>query len=351
MSSERTEQATPKRRKDARKRGEIPRSTELTAAIALLVATLFFRWYGPYVSGIIATTMQRSFTDLRQPDFTTLIVRNMLWDFGTTLARAVAPLSGVIILVSFVSSIGQGGFVVAPTLIKPDFKRVNPANGLKRIFSKRGAFDTAKSVAKLVIIGVVSYPVIRSSVEGFATLTGADPVAIGRAIGSALSDVALRVSAVYLVLAGADYAFQRWDHEKKLRMSLQEVKEEHKTTEGNPEIKARVRRIQRQMARGRMMAEVPSATVVLTNPTHIAVALQFDMQSMGAPVVVAKGTDVVAERIKQIAREHAIPVLENKPLARALHQSVEVGGEIPVALYEAVADVIAYVYRIRSRTA
>jgi flagellar biosynthetic protein FlhB len=134
-------------------------------------------------------------------------------------------------------------------------------------------------------------------------------------------------------------------------MTLQEVKEEHKTTEGNPEIKARVRRIQRQMARGRMMSEIPNATVVLTNPTHIAVALQFDMQSMGAPIVVAKGTDVVAERIKQIAREHAIPVLENKPLARALHQSVDVGGEIPVALYEAVADVIAYVYRIRSRTA
>jgi flagellar biosynthetic protein FlhB len=350
-ASERSEQATPKRRRDARKRGEVPRSTELTAAIALLGATLFFRWYGPYAVRSIGTLMRGSLGELHQPDLTPTMLQTMLYDAGMGFGKTIAPLMGVVLAIAVVSSVAQGGFIFAPTLLKPDFKRINPVTGLRRILSKRGAFDTVKSILKLAIIAAVTYPLVRSNIERFAALTGSDPVAIGAAIGAAMSQLALRTSAVYLILAFLDYGYQRWEYERKLRMTLQEVKEELRSTEGSPEIKGRIRSIQRQIARRRMMAEVPSATVVLTNPTHLAIAIRFDMRAMTAPLVVAKGAGTVAERIKVIAREHGILVMENKPLARALYESVEVGTEIPVALYEAVADVIAYVYRIRMRTA
>lgn len=351
MSEERTQQATPKRRRDARKRGEVPRSTELTAAAGLLTATLFFRWYGPYLANSATSLMRDSFTQLHQPDMTPLVIRGLLWDAGLSFGKAIAPLLAMMVVISLVCSIAQGGFVIAPQLAKPDFKRINPASGLKRIISKQGAFNTVKSLVKLGIIGAITYPLVRQSISDFASLTGSDPVQIGKAIGSSLSSLALRISAVYLVLAFVDYGYQRMAHEKKLRMTLQEVKEELRQTDGNPEIRARVRSIQRQIARRRMMADVPSATVVVTNPTHLAVAIKFDIYTMPAPLVVAKGGDVVAERIKALARQHGVLVMENKPLARALYESVEVGTEIPVALYEAVADVIAYIYRLRMRTA
>lgn len=347
--SERTEQPTAKRRRDARKRGEIPRSTELTAAVALLSAVVFFRWYGPYAVRTIADLMRGSFSVIYQPDFTVLTARNLFRDAGMTFARVAAPPALVVLCIGVVSSVAQGGFVVSMTRIKPDFKRVNPASGLKRLLGKQGAFDTAKSVVKLLVIGGVTYPLLRQNVADFATLTGSDPGAVGGALGSAISALSLRASAAYFMVAVVDYGFQRYQAEQRLKMTVQEVKEEHRSTEGNPEIKARVRRIQRQMARGRMMNDVPSATVVLTNPTHLAVAIRFDMRETPAPVVVAKGSDQVAERIKDIARQHAVPVMENKPLARALYQVVDVGTEIPMSLYEAVADVIAYVYRLRTR--
>lgn len=349
MSEERTEQATPKRRKEARKRGEIPRSTELTAAVGLLATVAFFRWYGPYAADGIGAVMRGSFTNLHQPDMTSQTLQMLLMDNGMAFARIIAPLMALVMVVGVGVSVGQGGFVFSTQQVKPQFNRINPASGFKRILSKRGAFDTVKAIFKLVVVGAVAWPLLREDVERFAALTGADPAGVGTALADAVSQLALRASAAYFVLAVVDYGYQRWEFEKKLRMTLQEVKEELRTTEGNPEIKSRIRRIQRQLARGRMMQDLPSATVVVTNPTHIAVAIKFDLMTMSAPVVVAKGSGKVAEKIKERARLHAIPVLENKPLARALFKMADVGGEIPVGLYEAVADVIAYVYRLRTR--
>jgi flagellar biosynthetic protein FlhB len=349
MSSERTERATPKRRREARKRGDVPRSTELTAAIALLTAIVFMRWYAPYVVRQISNMMTDNFSQIYQPDFSVLTIRTFLWAGGMTFGRVALPLAGLVCAVAIVSAVLQGGFVISMSRVKPDFKHINPASGFKRIISKHGAFDTGKALFKLAAIGAVTYPVLRQHVVGFATLTGSDPHAVGAALGSALSSLGLRASAAYLVLAACDYAYQRYDYEQRLKMTLQEVKEEHRQSEGNPEIKSRIRRIQRQMARGRMMSAVPTATVVVTNPTHLAVAIRYDLRVMPAPIVVAKGSGEVAEKIKALAREHAIPVMENKPLARALYQVADVGAEIPLALYEAVADVIAYVYRLRMR--
>jgi flagellar biosynthetic protein FlhB len=311
--------------------------------------TVFFRWYGPYIFDHISAVMQGTFSDLHRPDMTTLVLQDLFWNTGLLFARVMAPLFGIVMLLGVVTNVGQGGLVFSTHQIKPQFTRINPASGAKRILSKRGAFDTVKSIIKLAVVGAVAYPVIKESVVGFATLTGADPVNVGKTLASSMSDLALRASGAYFILACLDFGYQRWEHEQKMKMTLQEVKEEMRSTEGNPEIKSRIRRIQRQMARGRMMQDVSSATVVVTNPTHIAVAIKFDFQTMPAPIVVAKGTGKNAERIKQKAREHGILVMENKPLARGLYKLADVGAEIPIQLYEAVADVIAYVYRLRTR--
>lgn len=348
MSAERTEQATPKHRSESRKRGDIPRSTELTGAIMILSMVLFFRWYAPYAMEQISNVMRHYFANLYQPEFSIGDLQYLLWSVGTVFARVMAPILALVIVLSVTSTIMQGGLVFAWKRIKPDVNRANPAKGMKRLASKSGAFDSGKAIMKLIIVGAVTYPLIRHDVEYFAGLTGSSPVMVGRAIGSALSDLALRTGGAFLVLAMIDYGYQRWEFEQKLKMTKQQVKDEHRQNEGNPEIKARVRRIQRQMARGRMLQNVPSATVVVTNPTHIAVAIRFDLRSTPVPLVVAKGSGEVAKRIKEMARSHSIPIIENKPLARALHQLADVGTEIPFTLYEAVADVIAYVYGLRS---
>lgn len=349
MSEERTERATPKRRSDARKKGDVPRSQELTSAIALLAAIALLRWQGTNAISAISTQMQLLFSSLSGSDLTPLAVQSLGWESGMVFARALGPLVGVIITVSIASNVAQSGPVFSLTAIKPDFNRINPGRGLKRIFSKRGLFESGKAMAKLAIIAGLTYPVLREQISRFAALTGADPGTIGGAIGSTLSAVAFRAAGAFFILALIDYGYQRWDYERRIRMTRQELREEMRQTDGNPELKSRIRQLQRQLGQGRMMAEVPNATVVVTNPTHLAVAIRYEAEGMAAPVVVAKGSGMMAERIKEVARKHAVPVIENKPVAQALFKTAVVGKEIPIALYEMVADVIAYVYRLRGR--
>lgn len=346
MSAERTERATPKRRQEARKRGQVARSAELPSAAALLGAILVLRWYGGYAAETLGRQMQTLLGGVNGRDMTPLGLQQLGWQTGMTVLRVTGPLLAVTAVIAVGSTLAQSGLVFSATGLKPDFNRLNPAKGVKRIVSKRGAFEMVKSFVKLGVVAAVTYPLVRADIERFGSLTGSDPATIGRALTSALGALALRGGAAYFLLALLDYAFQRRQFENSIMMTRQELREEHKQAEGNPELKARIRRVQRQMGRRRMMSAVPSATVVLTNPTHLAVAIRFE-SSMAAPVVVAKGSGHVAERIKEIARRHGIVVMENKPLARALHQGTQVGAEIPVALYEAVADVIAYVYRLR----
>nr|PZN67407.1 MAG: flagellar biosynthesis protein FlhB [Sphaerobacter thermophilus] len=351
MAEERTERATPKRRQDARRQGDVPRSAELSAAAGLLGALAFLQWYGGQAAGALTGYFRGTFGGLSPSDLTPLAIQNLAWESGMVFARVVGPLVAVVLVVGIAAGVAQTGPVFALAALKPDFKRINPAAGLKRIFSRRGAFETFKALVKLVIIAALTYPVLRAEVAHFASLTGAHPVSIAEAVGRTLVKVGLRAAGAFFILALADYAFQRWEYERRLRMTRQELREELRQTEGNPELKSRIRQLQRQLARGRMMHAVPKATVVVTNPTHLAVAIRYEMRTMPAPVVVAKGSGLTAERIKQIAREHAVPVVENKPLAQALYRMADVGAEIPVALYEAVADVIAYVYRLRTRPA
>lgn len=348
MSSERTERATPKRLHDARQRGQVPRSAELSAATGLLALVAFFHWYASYAVANVTGAMREIFTSISNPAVTLPALQHLGWDASLVFARVVAPLLAVALVVGVLVNVIQTGPVFSLKPLVPDFGRINPKQGISRILSKRGAFEAGKAMVKLAIIGGLTYPLLRRDLEEFAALTGSDPAAIVSALGGALGELTLRAGGAFFLLAVLDYGFQRWDFAKRMRMTRQEVREELRQAEGNPELKARIRRIQQQLARGRMMAAVPQATVVVTNPTHLAVALRYE-PAMPAPIVIAKGRGHTAERVKALAREHAIPVVESKPLAQALYRMADVGAEVPVALYEAVADVIAYVYRLRGR--
>lgn len=347
MASERTERATPRRREQARRRGQVPRSTDLTSALALLASAFFLPWYAAWAGRSLWTYLQRSFGEPLPRDLSPERVLELTWISGTTFLQLTLPILALFLFVGMGATLAQAGVVFAPEVLKPDLRRIDPFAGFGRLFSRRSLFETGKALFKIGVVIALTYPLIRRDLPRYADLTGANPSIIARAIGLSIRDLVLRISAAYLALAIADYAFQRWDLEQRLRMTRQEVKEELRQTEGDPEIKGRIRRLQRQYAMQRMMAQVPQATVVVTNPTHLAVALRYESGKMRAPVVVAKGAGAVAERITAVARQHAIPVLRNQPLAQALFRSVEVGQEIPTKLYEAVADIIAYVYRLR----
>ncbi|GBD21066.1 Flagellar biosynthetic protein FlhB [bacterium HR28] len=350
MASERTERATPRRREEARKRGQVPRSADLTSALALLAGAFFLPWYANSAATKLWGYLERTFREPLPHDLTAPQVLELAWVSGTTFLQLTLPILGLFLLVGVASTLLQAGVVFAPAVLKPDLRRIDPIAGFQRLFSRRGLFETAKALVKIAIVLAVTYPLIRGDLPRYADLTGAEPLVIAQALGQSIRDLAVRIGAAYLALAVLDYGYQRWDLEQRLRMTRHELKEELRQTEGDPEIKARIRRLQRQYAMRRMMAQVPTATVVVTNPTHLAVALRYEPTTMRAPVVVAKGAGAVAERITGIARQHAIPVLRNQPLAQALYRTVEVGQEIPVTLYEAVADIIAYVYQLRRAT-
>jgi flagellar biosynthesis protein FlhB len=245
-------------------------------------------------------------------------------------------------------TLGQTQFLWAGKKIGFDAKRLNPLEGFKRIFSKHGLIELLRSLLKLGLVSWVAYGFLRANADQLLTLTQLDlATAVGQFIRLAVA-LTIRVGGMYLVLAAADYAYQRWDLYKNLKMSKDEIKEENKRSEGDPMLKSRVRGMQRQMARGRMMANVPKATVVITNPTHLAIAIEYE-DGMRAPKVLAKGPYRVAERIVKIAKEHHIPVIQNIPLARAIYKTVDIGQEISPDLYLAVAEVLAYVYKLRGK--
>jgi flagellar biosynthetic protein FlhB len=250
--------------------------------------------------------------------------------------------------VGVASNLAQVGFLLTLTPLKPDFSRVNPLEGFKRLFSRRSLVELVKSLAKLTIIGFVIYRVLSGRVEMLMALPLIPwPASIFLVMG-AVFDAGIWAAAVLLGLALVDYGYQRFAFEQQIRMSREEIKEEFKQTEGNPVIRQRVRQLQRAVAQRRMMQAVPKADVVITNPTHYAVALQYDAKSMRAPRVVAKGQDLIAQQIRRIAQEHDVPLMENKPLAQALYKACEVGAEIPGDLYAAVAELLAFVYRLRT---
>ena len=350
MASDRTEQPTARRLRDARKRGQIARSRELVQAGTLGAVMLAVAWSGGYMMRGMGQAVARAFSELHRfpahdlhADELGLIAFNGLG----TLLMLVAPVALTATITTFALFYAQGGLVFATEALKLNFGKLSPAKGVKRLGFSSGGIDTLRMIILVVTLSWISYQVIRSNLLGAARFARMSPYDSGMA-GWADVERLLRQSAVAMVVVGvADYGVQKWRLTKSLKMTKQEVKDDMKLTEGNPEIKARVRRIQMTMARKRMLAAVPKATVVVTNPTHYAIALEYRRSEMAAPRVLAKGRGLLAQRIKAIARDHGIPTVENVPLAQTLYKTVEVGDFIPAALFEAVAEVLAYLIRLK----
>ena len=347
--AERTEAATPRRREQARKEGKAVKSREVIIAALFLSNVLFFSVAGRSLYEHMLTLTREAFLTLGEVEVSLVGLHHLYTRYLNHLATMLLPL----LLTTFVLTLGchllQTGFLFSLHSLAPQWSHLNPAQGLQNIFSMRGLNEMVKSLLKIGIIGYVAYKTITGEVESFLLLSARDVVSIAQYVGQSTLHVCIRASYVMIALAVFDYAWQRWQFEKSLRMSKQEIQEESKAQEGDPQLKARIRSIMREMARKRMMQDVPKATVVVTNPTHLAIALAYRRDEMEAPQVVAKGAGYVAERIKAIAQEHAIPLVENKPIAQQLFKTIDIGETIPEDLYKAVAEILAYVYRLEKR--
>lgn len=344
---ERTEPASARRLEQAREEGQVARSQELNTFVLLAsVALSIWLLGGPLLSGM--TGLMRSGLTLEATDgFRAEQMINLLGRHGASGFMTVAPILLAAFVAALVAPMLLNGWLFTLAPLQPNFSRLNPLNGLGRIFSIHGAIELAKAIAKVLIVGGVAALVIWNSLDAVVSLaqepTGSAATHAARLVGWTLL---LTVGGMVLIVA-LDVPYQLWNHYRKLRMSRAELKREAKETEGDPHIKARIRSLQREAARKRMMAEVPKADVVVTNPTHYSVALSYKENSMRAPRVVAKGQDLTALRIREIAREHEVPIIEIPPLARALYRHAELEDEIPETLYTAVAEVLAYVFQLR----
>lgn len=349
FDGEKTEEPTAKRRADARKKGQVGRSQELNTAFVLLIGFLVLRILWEYLYVNIAEYTIYLYTHLSQ-SMSTEGISELFIGIMLLLAKTAFPVMIAILIVGLAVNIYQVGLMFSTEKLELRLSNLNPINGFGRIFSKRSLVELVKSILKIIIIGFFLYLYLKDQIPYMPEFIFFDLPESLAMIADIIFTMAFQVIAVIMVLAAADYAYQKWQTTQDLKMSKQEVKDEFKQMEGDPQIKGKIKQKQRQMAMQRMMSEVPKADVIVTNPTHLAVALQYK-KGMVAPVVLAKGQDLVAERIKQIAREHRIIIVENKPVARALYEAVEVGGTVPAELYQAVAEIIAYVYRIKHRKA
>jgi flagellar biosynthetic protein FlhB len=345
---ERTEQPTPKRLEEARKKGQVPRSTELSAAAVILTVGGGLHFLGGYMGSRFNGLMSASLSLTREQSVDESLMFPTMVAEGAHALRACAPILGLTLVAALVAPLLLGGWNLSFEALAPDFTRLNPLSGFGRMFSTRSGVDLAKAFAKFILLALVAVLLLRQK-SGELMALGLEPTRAAIAHATSLTGYALLMLAGTLgLIAAVDVPWQLFQHSKQLRMTRQEVREEMKESEGSPEIKGRIRNMQREIARRRMMHEVPKADVVIVNPTHFAVALKYDEKRMRAPIVVAKGADVIAARIREIATESLVPIFEAPPLARALFKSVEIGGEIPATLYVAVAQVLTYIYQLKT---
>ncbi len=347
---EKTEKATPKRREEARRKGQVLTSRELSSAFLVLFSILIFKGFGLDLILKMKIAMIQSYTTLSTVEMTPVLFSRLIREGIVYFFMATLPVMAFIALVGGMSVVVQHGVLFTTDPLIPDWGRINPLSGLKRILSIEGLVNGIKTFMKFLVIGGVAYFAVREKIPDILALGRLMPGDIVNITGEMLSSVAIQCGAVVAVIGVADFGFQWWEYEKKLRMSKQEIKEENKQTEGTPLVKSRIRSLQREMAKKRMMADVPEADVVITNPTHLAVALRYQLENMAAPKVVAKGAGYVAEKIREIARENGVPLVENKPVAQSLYKTVDVGKPIPAAIYRAVAEILSYVYKLKGKT-
>ena len=345
---EKTERATPRKREKARKKGQVAKSRELSSVAVLSAGVLYLYFGSMHMIENLGKCLRGGFktaylyTDNIQ-DLLSLAVSSVekfIW--------IALPIMVITMIIALAVNVLQTGFLFSVETLSPKVSKINPLQGAKRLFTLQSLVELAKSILKLIIVGSVAFSTLKNELNHMIPLLYQEKNQIFSVLGQSAFKLTIRCCVILAVLAILDFLYQRWNHEQKLKMTKQEVKDEHKQTEGDPMVKSRIRSIQREMARRRMMEEVPKADVVITNPTHLAVALRYDQKKMPAPRIVAKGANMIAERIKNLAREHEIPVVEDKPLAQNLYK-LEIGEEIPTQFYQAVAEILAYVYGLRRK--
>lgn len=350
-TSEKTEKATPKKRQDVRKKGQVLQSREVNSSIVLMLVFLSLKLFGSFIYRELhsfTATHLNGFDGYRDMFTITGITRLFASTVLLTL-KVTLPVFGVAVLAGVASGYMQVGFTLSFETLKPKPERLNPVSGFKRIFSLRGSVELVKSMVKVIVSAAIAYSYLRGEARNVARTMGMDAVSSAAYIIGATINIGLRISIALLVISGLDYLYQWWQYEKDLRMTKMEVREEYKQTEGNPEIRQRIRQKQRQISLNRMLYDIPKADVVITNPTHYAVAVKYDAEENSAPVVIGKGLDYIAMRIREVAEENGIAIVENKPLARSLYEMVDIGEEIPEELYQAVAEILAYVYSLSGK--
>ncbi|MHC1782798.1 MAG: flagellar biosynthesis protein FlhB [Anaerolineaceae bacterium] len=346
--SEKTEAPTPRRLADARERGQIARSIELNAAAALIGGIWLLQGPGKTLAGKLGDLIRLTMANLSMDELTDVALKTIFLNNAMMFLLPFGEMILGLMIIGLVVSVAQTGFAIASKRSFFDFGRLNPINGFKRIFSMQGLVEVLKSLLKLLVVGWPVYTYISSDMESVIKLANMDMASGISAFLEIAANIMWRVAGAYVILAIADYIYQVWNHRRGLRMSKQDILDEFKKTEGDPFLRGRIRSQQRRMARMRMMSKVPTADVVVTNPTHFAVAVTYKQEKMDAPQVVAKGSFELAQRIVEIARENEVPVVENVLLARALYQNVDVDGDVPPDLYVLMAEVLAFVYRQRA---
>ncbi len=350
---EKTEPATAKKLKEAREDGKVAKSKELTAAFDLIVLFLVLKIFMSMIgNGFIEIfhsvyTLMPDFVSINAMEVSSQSITNFMYMVLVQMIKIVAPFFAFGFAITLLLSIIQVGWKVTAKPMKPKADRFNPINGFKRIFSKDSLFELLKSILKIIIIIYVAYSAIKDHAKDIFILYD---ISLNQALalcGDVIINAGLKISLVYLIVGFADFIYQKYRFNEDMKMTKQEVKDEYKNTEGNPEIKGRQRQRMREASRRRMMQDVPKADVVITNPTHLAVAIKYEPEVNRAPIVLAKGEDFMAQKIREAAKENNIKIVENKPLARMLYANVDIGGEIPPELYQAVAEILAMVYNTR----
>jgi flagellar biosynthesis protein FlhB len=346
---ERTEQASPKRREEAKKRGQVAKSQEVASVTILLSCSILFYFTSRGMAEKLMSLMRTGFHDAATTEITGETLQMLLWGWAYKIFMLIFPVLLTVFIAGLLANYLQVGFIFSAESLEPKLDKIDPLRGFQKIFSLRSAIELLKNLIKLSIIGLVVFLTLEKEMDDLIPLMDQDAWGMMIYMAGVTFKILMNTCWVLIVLAVLDYIYQKWEFEKGLRMSKQEVKEEFKHTEGDPVVKARIRRLQREQARKRMMAKVPKADVVITNPTHLAVAIEYDGKSMQAPTIVAKGAGFIAEKIKEIAKANGVPVVENKPVAQLLYKIVDIGQSIPENLYKAVAEILAYVYNLKDK--
>ena len=344
---EKTELASPKKKEDSRKKGQVAKSQELNSAVIMSTSIILLYFLMGNIMNTITSIFKAVYKEAGTFEISEALAMPYLEIGLNIFTDLVAPIALTIMMVGVLTGYAQVGSIFSIKAITPKWEKISLTKGIKRMFSQRSLIEGIKSVFKLSIVGIIGYLTISASFDEFISLSEREIGGLISFIGSMILKISVNITIALIFLAVADFSYQRWRHNKDLMMTKQEVKEEFKQMEGDPLIKQRIRSLQRDSARKRMLQEVPEADVIITNPTTYAVALKYDISTMSAPKVIAKGVRKIAEKIKEIASEHDIPIVENKWLARALYESAQIGEETPYELFKAVAEVLAYVYKLQ----